>query len=888
MEKSTISYVLSIVGLIFVLAACSNSELAPQDTPSESGVTETVVMNDTLTTLAVQSSNELTFLSPITPRLGVYALLRADIPISMEFFAVENGQVTPTPLGPSLSTTDGSIRLNNSRPRYSNYSANWNTALSNRQNGDVVRVEVRLPHAPAGAPACTNGVDKNNGCLGFFDVQLWNSGWDVYYRRWFQYDSILDIRNRWQLPIKFHIAQGTDIPTSNPNANTAPTLSIDTPSNNASFTTSDSITLTASANDAEDGNISNSIQWSSNNFSGTIPSGSSAQLGRLPAGSYTFTARVADSKGATAQETVTFTVTPAVSNTAPTLSITSPSNNSSFTTNDSITLTAQANDAQDGNISSSIQWSSTDFSGTLPNGASVQLGKLPAGSYTFVARVSDSQGAAAAATVNFTVTTAVTNTPPVLNITSPSSNSSFTTDDSITLTAQANDAQDGNISSNIQWSSTNFSGTLPRGGNVQLGKLAAGSYTFTARVTDSQNLAAQATVSFTVSQTSTGNTAPTVTFLTPNNNSVFTAGAAVVVIASAIDAEDGMLHTAIQWSSNTISQTLRQGRMVSLNNLPAGQYDLTARATDSQGVTGEATLNFTIQGASNTAPTLTITSPSNNAGYTTNDTITLVATANDAQDGNISNNIQWSSSDFTGTIARGGTVNLGRLPSGSYTFTARVVDSNGASAQQSVRFGVTGNTTPNTPPSITITSPTQGNSLTVNDSITLTATANDAQDGDISSRIQWVAIQGYTGTLAAGPRVVLGTLPAGNYIFEARVTDSQGASFTNRIAFPILAGGGSVPRIAIYSPSPNAYNPVLSTQDVILEAKATDAEDGDISQRVQWSSNEYQGNIPAGGRVNIGRLEANKSYTFTATVTDNQGNTARVSITFTVRQGTEF
>lgn len=976
MEKSTISYVLSIIGLILVLAACSQNQPAPPDTPSEP-VAESVVMNEhnTLSTLAIESSPELTFLTPLTSRIGVYNLMRADIQISIEFFAVENGRVLTTPLGPSLSTHDGSIRVNNDRPRYANYSAVWHTNLSNRSNGDVVRAEVRLSHAATGRPVCNDGIDKAKGCLGFFDVQLWNSSWDVFYRRWFQYDNILDIRNRWSLPIKFHIAQGTDIPNGTPN--TAPTLSISAPSNNTSFSSNDSITLTASANDAEDGNISHTIQWSSNDFSGTIPKGGSTQLGKLAAGTYTFTAQVSDSQGASAQATVTFTVRAAANNTAPTLSISNPQNNTSFTPNDSITLKAQANDAEDGDISHTIQWSSSNFSGDLPKGGNIPLGKLPVGSYTLTATVSDSQGVSAQATVTFTVS--ANNTAPSLTILSPSNNSTFSTQDSITLKAQASDTEDGNLSTAIQWSSSNFSGTIPQGGEVSLGKLPAGSYTFTAKVRDSQGALAQQSIAITIRE-AVNNNPPNLRVITPTNYAVYTTKANVMLIARASDIEDGNLTNKVQWTCDKIANipqggtvdlgklaigtyvftatiqdshgatvsksftvniyepvnyapivtissptenatftsndTIRlsatandtedgdvtasiqwslyqssanftpvipQGNDISLGKLPPGRYAFRATAKDSQGKSTWKQINFTVTKAEapNTPPTLNITSPGNNAAFTSQDNITLVASANDAEDGDISGNIQWSSNDFTGAIAKGGTVNLGRLGAGSYTFTAKVTDSQGAVAEQSVRFGVTGGNQVNTPPTLTITSPKQGDSLTVNDAITLVATADDAQDGDISANIQWTAEQGYTGTLPAGPRVPLGKLPAGSYIFVAKVTDSEGATAISRISFSIIAGSGSIPNIQVISP--NQSTPIIAGREVILEASATDAEDGNISSRIQWSSTDYQGNISQGGRVVINNLQAGKTYTFKATVSDSQGNKATVVVTFTVQ-----
>lgn len=81
--------------------------------------------------------------------------------------------------------------------------------------------------------------------------------------------------------------------------NTAPTLTITSPSNGASVVEGVSITFSGSAMDEEDGNVGSSMVWTSN-LDGQIGTGS--DFGRvLSVGSHTITARVTDSRGATAE-----------------------------------------------------------------------------------------------------------------------------------------------------------------------------------------------------------------------------------------------------------------------------------------------------------------------------------------------------------------------------------------------------------------------------------------------------------------------------------------------------------------------------------------------------------------------------------------------------------
>tara|TARA_R110000782_G_scaffold24264_2_gene62747 strand:- start:1921 stop:3846 length:1926 start_codon:yes stop_codon:yes gene_type:complete len=90
-------------------------------------------------------------------------------------------------------------------------------------------------------------------------------------------------------------------------ANTAPSVSIATPANNASFTQGDSVSFSASASDNEDGNLSSSITWTSSR-DGAIGSGASFSTTSLSVGTHTVTASVTDSGSLSGTDTVTVTI----------------------------------------------------------------------------------------------------------------------------------------------------------------------------------------------------------------------------------------------------------------------------------------------------------------------------------------------------------------------------------------------------------------------------------------------------------------------------------------------------------------------------------------------------------------------------------------------------
>ncbi|MGI6259395.1 MAG: S8 family serine peptidase [Anaerolineaceae bacterium] len=95
--------------------------------------------------------------------------------------------------------------------------------------------------------------------------------------------------------------------TTPPIENTAPTLAISSPANNSSYTVGDPITFTASASDAEDGNLSGSIVWKLNGS--VLYNGASFTKSDLPVGTHTLEASVVDSGGLTASQQVTVNVT---------------------------------------------------------------------------------------------------------------------------------------------------------------------------------------------------------------------------------------------------------------------------------------------------------------------------------------------------------------------------------------------------------------------------------------------------------------------------------------------------------------------------------------------------------------------------------------------------
>jgi hypothetical protein len=106
---------------------------------------------------------------------------------------------------------------------------------------------------------------------------------------------------------------------------------------------------------------------------------------------------------------------------------------------------------------------------------------------------------------------------------------------------------------------------------------------------------------------------------------------------------------------------------------------------------------------STSAPTVTISSPSNKATVGYGSLVSFSGSANDAQDGNVTASMQWTSS-IDGPIGNGGSFSRA-LSSGVHTITANVVDSVGLLGSSQVTITVSAQSTS--------TAPTSGPTLTV-------------------------------------------------------------------------------------------------------------------------------------------------------------------------------
>ncbi len=373
-------------------------------------------------------------------------------------------------------------------------------------------------------------------------------------------------------------------------SNTAPTVSIRSPSNGGTYVIGTSLTIAANAADV-DGTIQN-VKFFVNGTALSTATAAPYNAAWSPGspGIYTLTASATDDAGT--QTLATPVVVTYTGNAAPSVSLSTPSVGARVVAGAPVSLVATASDI-DGTVTS-VRF--------LANGTVVGTGSAApftatwtptaAGIYSVIAQATDNSG-------NITSSTAVSvnvlvNQPPVVRVTTPINGASTPAGTATNLVADASDP-DGTID-NVKFlingsvlgapvtTSTSSSYTVP------WTPRSAGTYTVVAQATDNTgNVASSAAVTVTV----LANQSPTVVLTSPANGAVVTAGLATTLSASASD-PDGTVRD-VQFFANGGSlgaavtvRTSGSYRQQWNPDVP-GIYTITATATDNSGAATSTT-----------------------------------------------------------------------------------------------------------------------------------------------------------------------------------------------------------------------------------------------------------------------------------------------------------
>src|SRR5690606_3275697 len=216
--------------------------------------------------------------------------------------------------------------------------------------------------------------------------------------------------------------------------------------------------------------------------------------------------------------------------------------------------------------------------------------------------------------------------------------------------------------------------------------LPAGTHNITAKATD--NKSATTTSQIVIINVTAVNKLPLVQLTSPLNNARFNQGVSVTLSASASDSDGSITKVGFYNGNTLLGEDTSSPYSYSWTNLKAGNYTITAKATDNRsGVTTSAAITITVV-IPNKAPVVQVTSPANNATFTEGQSIPIKATATDS-DGSIAK-VQL----YTGTTLLGEdtstpySLDWANAQPGKYEIIAKATDNSGATAAAKVNIVV--------------------------------------------------------------------------------------------------------------------------------------------------------------------------------------------------------
>src|SRR5690606_15571914 len=492
------------------------------------------------------------------------------------------------------------------------------------------------------------------------------------------------------------------------------------------------------------------------------------------------------------------------------------------------------------------------------------------------AKATDDKGATTTSPTVRGVVIEDNNETPVVALSSPANNSTHTEGSPITLRATASD-KDGTIKKVEFVQGSNKLGedtTEPY--SLAWTNARVGNYTITARATDDKD-AVGVSAPLSIQVKAPDNQAPVVELTSPKNNATINAGN-INLSATASDADGAVTKVEFFNGSTKLGEDLSSPYTFTWNSVKPGTYTLTARATDNKSaVTTSAAITIKVV-QPNKAPSIAITSPSNNANFTQGQSVTIQVNATDS-DGAISKVEFYNGNSKLGEdLSSPYSFTWANVPAGNHNLIAKAIDNKSATAtSQPVAISVSA---ANKLPLVELTSPKQNARFEQGATITISASASDS-DGSIT-KVEFYNGNSRLGQDTSSPYSYAWTnVPAGTHKLIAKATDNRSGVTTSTAVTITVVVPNKAPVVKITKPANNSV--FTEGQPISIEATATDS-DGEIA-KVEF----FNGNVRLGEDTSAPyTLEwANAlpgKYTVTAKATDNKGATASASINVQVKE----
>ena len=502
-----------------------------------------------------------------------------------------------------------------------------------------------------------------------------------------------------------------------------PSASISSPANDQTYKLGQSVGTSFSCNEGSGGPGLSSCTDSNG------ASGGTGALVTSSVGAHSYTVTATSGDGLTGTATIDYTVAG-----PPSASISSPANNQTYKLGQSVGTSFSCSPGTDGAAVSSCVDS---------NGASGGTGALVTsspGAHSYTVTATSGDGQTGTATIDYTVAG-----PPSASISSPANNQTYTLGQSVGTSFSCSPGTDGAAVS----SCVDSNGASAPTGALVTSSPGAHSYTVTATSGDGQT--GTATIDYTVAGP------PSASISSPANDQTYKLGQSVGTSFSCSPGTDGAAVSSCTDSNGASGGT---GALVTSS---VGAHSYTVTATSGDGLTGTATIDYTVAGP----PSASISSPANNQTYKLGQSVGTSFSCSPGTDGAA------VSSCVDSNGASGGTGALVTSSPGAHSYTVTATSGDGQTGTATIDYTVAG------PPSASISSPANNQTYTLGQSVGTSFSCSPGTDGAaVSSCVDSNGASAPTGALV--------TSSPGAHSYTVTATSGDGQTGTATIDYTVI------------------------------------------------------------------------------------------------------
>ncbi len=496
-------------------------------------------------------------------------------------------------------------------------------------------------------------------------------------------------------------------------------------------------------------------------------------------------------------------------NRAPTASIVSPANASSYTTGESISFAGGATDPEDGVLAGTFLVWTSSLDGRIGTGGAFSRSDLSVGTHTIRLVATDSKGKSDTATVSI----GISDVPNEL----PTASFSFSCSSLTCTFTDGSSDPDGTI---VAWAWQFGDGATSNQQNPQHTYAAGGTFNVVLTVTDNGGATDDLMRPVSVTPQNQG---PTASFTVVCD----------LLACTFTDASTDSDGTVEAWSW-TFGDGATSDQQNPAHTYASGStYQVSLTVTDNDGATGQ----FARQVTPNEKPVAAITAPAGGSVFVLGSSVGFSGSGTDPEDGSLTGaSLQWQSS-LDGNIGSGVSFSKSNLTVGVHTIRLIATDSDGDADTATVSIRI------NSPPTASITAPSQDTTATQGDAVAFAGTGSDPENGALTgASLQWES--SLDGNIGSGVSFSKSNLTVGVHTIRLIATDGDAAKDTATVTVTITSPANQPPTAAITAPSQDT----TATQGdaVAFAGTGTDPEDGALTgASLQWQSS-LDGSIGSG------------------------------------------